>query len=690
MREMNYWTNLHRRRFSRRTMLGASAKAGVGAAGLALVGCGGDDDDSAAADAGGAAAAAEAAAAAGDSSAAAAAAERAAAAAEEAAAAAAAAGDAGAAAVAEAAAAAAEAAAEAARDAGAAEAGAAAEAAAAAAAAAEDAAAAAREAAAAAAAGEDDMADEAPSGAFAGIDLEATIRTTTPADAGGLDQLRSGSHTNYISHQCVHDNGIWLEPDTNEVWGHLVTPEWVDDVTMSAAVTPAPFHDGSIFSAQDAVFTHERAGGIAEYHNGGETTDNPAGWTSARKTYGSQNWARSEAVDDRTWVVELNSPDAGFLVVTLTGAVVMISKAYTERVGDAEMDRAPMGTGAYRFVSHSDDENFIFERNDNHFNPLDFPVNVPHVPYHKRLEVLVRPEVQSRLAGLEAGEIDTVPSLGFSDAQSYLDDPDFNVYLQPAGAASVHNIYPNLNNPVLEDGSPNPFLDQRVRLAANLAINREAIIHGLLSGTEEQSLFTFSGAIGYPTPEQKAEVTFPYDPERARELLAEAGYPDGIDTTLHIHGSWGQLVDELSLVIQQDMATAGIRLTIKPWAAAEYFTDAAVRARPGEPGLWWFFANTNPDVGSMINCCVKPSGPYAVAPGSPKILDLVARQEVELDSDARKELITELFLEHAREATFIFLIEPKEAVITRGDINWPAGKVQRRAEALNFATQKLV
>ncbi len=620
MSGMNYWTTMRRRRISRRTMLGASAKAGVGAAGLALVGCGDDDDDDAAAPAAAEAPAEEQAE------------EQAQAQAEEQA----------------------EAQAQAADEPA------------------------------------EEEAEEQAVSAFAGIDLEATIRTTAAADNGGLDQLRAGSHTNYISHQCVHDNGIWLEPDTNEVYGHLVTPEWVDDVTMTAAVTPAPFHDGSIFSAVDAKFTHDRAGNIAEYHNGGESTDNPAGWTSARTTYGAQNWARNEAVDDRTWLVELNAPDAGFLVVSLTGAVVMISRSYTERVGDAEMDRAPMGTGAYRFVSHADDENFIFERHDEHFHPLDYPVNVPHVPFHKRLEVLVRPEVQSRLAGLEAGEIDTVPSLGFNEAEPFLDNPDFNVYLQPAGAASCHNVYPNLNNPVLEDGSPNPFLDQRVRLAANLALNRGNIINGLLSGTEEQSLFTFSGAIGYPTAEQKAEVTFPYDPDQARALLAEAGYPDGFDTTLHIHGTWGQLVDDLSLIVQQDLGAVGIRLTIKPWAAAEYFTDAAVRARPGEPGLWWFFANTNPDVGSMINCCVKPSGPYAVAPGSQKILDMVAAQEVELDPAVRKDLITELFLEHAREATFIFVIEPKEGVITRGNINWPAGKVQRRAEALQFATQRLV
>ncbi len=689
MSDHNYWSNLRRRRISRRTMLGASAKAGVGAAGLALVGCGGDDDDDGAGDA----AAAEAAAAAGDSSAAAAAAERAAAAAEEAAAAAAAAGDAGAAAVAEAAAAAAEAAAAAAREAGADQAQAAAEAAAAAAAAAEDAAAAAREAAAAATmADEEDMPAEA-AGPFAGVDLDASIVSTVTRDGGGTDQARSGSHANYISHANVYDSGIELDPVDNSVLAHLMVPEQVDAVTISSRITPAPFHDGSIFSAHDAAFTYRRAGNVAEYHDGGQTTDHPSGWTSARATYGSQNWAKSEVVDDRTWLIVLNEPDAGFLTVNFPNAatVAMVSQAYTERVGDAEMDQTPMGTGPYRFVSHTDDTDFIFERFDDHFNPIDHPTRVHRVPHHKHLTALVRPEVLSRLAGIEAGEIDTVPGLGINDVKPFLDDDGFKVVFQAAGAASVHNIYPNLNNPVMEDGSPNPFLDPRVRLAANLAINRQAVIDGLLAGQGNQPLFTFSGAVGYPNAEQLKEVTFAYDPERARALMAEAGYPDGFDTTLHLPEGFGQNVDEYTLIAQQDLAAIGIRLTLRQVTSGEYFTDAEVRARPGKPGLWWFFANTNPDIGSMTACCVDPAGPYAVAPGSPKIQDLFARQKVEQDPERRKELIAEMFLEHAREVTFIFFVEPKEAVITRADINWPKGGANGTLwEGSHYATQKLI
>ena len=69
----------------------------------------------------------------------------------------------------------------------------------------------------------------------------------------------------------------------------------------------------SILTAGDMVFTYERMGNIAEYHQGGETTDHPAGWTSARTSFGSQHWVRSEAVDERTWKVVLHEPDAAWV-----------------------------------------------------------------------------------------------------------------------------------------------------------------------------------------------------------------------------------------------------------------------------------------------------------------------------------------------------------------------------------------
>ena len=752
MSDRNYWTSLRQRKISRRTMLGASAKAGVGAAGLALVGCGDDDDDAAPAAvdssaidaaAGDAAAAAEAAsdaadaagraaeaaeaasalaaeaAASDDAEQAAAAAQAAADAAADAADAARAAGDAGAAAVAQAAADAAEAAAAAAREAGAedtaaaaAAAQAAADAAAAAAAAAGEASAAAAETAAAAVAAAEEAADAAREAAaivtggmaetdefsvpwpLDQVDLDASIVAATSEDGGGLDQARTGSAVNYYSHGAIFNAAVDKDPRDGNPIPSLATPEWIDPVTIRASVVPAPFHDGSILTAHDMVFSYQRMGGHAEYHDGGLTTDHPGGWRPNNPSRGAESWVRNEAVDDRTWSFEIPAPDAGFFIVNLAGIgeVAIFSQADTERRGDLAVDTSPIGTGPYRFVSHADDEDFVFERFEEHFLPVDHPVVVSHYAHNKHLTVLVRPELQSRLAGLEAGEIDLVANLGPETVQPFLDDPDFTVQFQAAASWSLQNVFPNLWTQTMDDGSPNPFLDLRVRQAGNHAINRQALIDNLLLGVGEQALFAFSGIQGYPTPEQKREVLFDYDPERARALMAEAGYPDGFDTPLYYTPDWGgSYITDMVLAVAQDLTAVGIRAEPVSVPITDYFTDAYTRGRDtAKPGLMWFYANTVPDVASMWDCCTGPDGFYTLSnPLDPSLHELYLAQKGELDPARRREMITELLLEHARQAYFIFIVEPPDGVLTRGDVNWPkGGRIGTLWGGTGFAAQR--
>ena len=755
MSDRNYWTTLRQRKISRRTMLGASAKAGVGAAGLALVGCGGDDDDAAPAAvdtsaidaaAGDAAAAAEAASAAADAAGraaeaaeaasalaaeaaesddaeqAAAAAQAAADAAADAAEAARAAGAAGAAAVAQAAADAAEAAAAAAREAGAedtaaaaAAAQAAADAAAAAAAAAGEASAAAAETAAAAVAAAQEAAEAAGEAAGAAaaaiaaavageapefsvpwpldqVDLDAEIVMTVVGDPGGLDQHRIGSVTNTISHGLVFSGPLVRDPRNNRHLPGIATPEWIDATNIRLDILPAEFHDGSIMTAHDLVFSYNRMGGLAEYHQGGETSDHASGWAPALPGRGAGDWVRNEAVDDRTWAIEIAGPDAGFLTVRMdsTGEVTIMSQADTEARGDTAADNEPMGSGPMRFVSHTDDEDFVYERFDRHYRGMDYPVRVPRTTHFKKLTALVRPEMQASLAGLEAGEIDIVggEGIGSTTAAPFVDDPDFTVQFQAGRSFSVHNLMPNLYHETMEDGSPNPFLDIRVRRAANHAINRQAIIDNLFLGVGEQALMVYSGVPGYPSAEQKQEVLFEYDVEKAKALMAEAGYADGFDIKLFWTPDWGgELSPDLALLVAQDLQAVGIRAEPVPVLVGDYATEQyALNAKNlvARPGLYWWWANTVPDIASLWECCTAADGFFSQGPPvDPGMQELYEQQKVEQDPERRLEMTTELLLWHAREASFVFLVEPPDAVITRSDVNWPKGG---RLGQLNFDT----
>ena len=530
---------------------------------------------------------------------------------------------------------------------------------------------------------------------FADLDLDATITTAVARDGGGLDPIRSGSHVNYISHGNVYDAGIVFDPDDNSVRPHMITPEFVDDVTMVAQVMPAMFHDGSILTADDMVFTYDRMGNIAEYHQGGETTDHPAGWTSARVSFGSQNWVSSQAVDEHTWKVELHEPDAAWVSNQMPNASTVgaiFSRAYVESVGDAVMDREPMGTGPYRFVSHTDDTDFVMTRFDDHLKPLDHPVNVKHVPFHKDLKVLIRPEVLSQIAGLEAGELDVVYGLATKDVEGFIDDPGYEIHYQ--GATTMLPRF-NLNNPVFEDGSPNPFLDIRVREAANIAVNRQAIIDGLLTGTEKQPMFTGRSAFGYPTEDEieAAGLRFPHDPERARQLMAEAGYADGFDTTFHIVIGFSPGIPEMALAVQQDLAAIGIRLTIKEYQASEYFTDAGIRQAgsgrtDGAPGIWWFIDGQRTDIQTTVNISILPEGVYTLG-SSEEVTALARAQRLELDPNKRSELISQLFIEHTLGYYMLPLVEIQTAGVVRSGVRWPAGAVQPRGNEQLFAVQKL-
>ena len=528
------------------------------------------------------------------------------------------------------------------------------------------------------------------------VDLDAEVTFAVQADAGGLDHHRAGSAQNYASHGAVYSGPLDRDPRDNSMVAGLATPEWIDPVTLRLDIIPAKFHDGSTLVAGDMVFSYDRMGGIADYHQGGETSDHPGGWSAAYPDRGAKIWVRNEAPDDRTWSIELPAPDAGFLTVNMDGAgeVTIHSQADTEGRGDLALDQLPMGTGPYRFVSHTDDEIFIFERFDDHYNPIDHPLRVTHVPHHKRLIGVVRPELQSRLAGLEAGEIDVISEgVGVNAAKPYIDDPNYTVQFQPGAGWSVHNIYPNLWQQTTPDGSPNPFLDIRVRQAANHAINRRAIIDNLFLGVGDMSMLVYSGVPGYPSPEQKAEVVFDYNVEKAKQLMAEAGYEDGIDVPLYYTPDWGgDVVEDLVLVVTQDLNAIGIRVTPTPLLGSEYFTPEYTMGREEAPwGLYWFYANAVPDIGSMWACCGDADGFFTVSPPQdPRLQELYVAQRVEQDYERRLEIISELLLEHTRQATFIFIVEPPDTVVTRADINYPkGGRVGNLNFLMTFAIQRL-
>ena len=436
---------------------------------------------------------------------------------------------------------------------------------------------------------ERDEAEEDVEAAAPEIDTEATLNVATSRYTAGLDGQRSGSQTNYIHSATAYDSAMSNHPETAALEPNLVAEvELVDPTNLIFHVTRGiNFHNGTPYTAEDLAFNWERVSAAAEYHQGGETSDHPNGWATARMTFGTVNFASYGLVDDYTIRVETPAPDASLVASVTGGAVVQHSKAYVEANGDEHVDTVgTVGTGPFQLADHIPDVGIKYTRYEGYHKDRDALAG-PRLAWAKDLNVEIRPEPLSQIAGIQAGEIDVAYNLPTDVAAPYDGDPNFKVLYGPSGNPT-HNIMFNTHDAVDEvDGVPNPFLDIRVREAANLAVNREAIINGLLTGVEEPSYGTYKASIGFPR-ETLAARYHGYDPERAKQLLAEAGYPDGIDVDLHIVTDFQVIVPTMALIVQQDLEAVGIRTTIIEYLSSAYFAEVRTYSKPG---MFYFFSN---------------------------------------------------------------------------------------------------
>jgi peptide/nickel transport system substrate-binding protein len=301
------------------------------------------------------------------------------------------------------------------------------------------------------------------------------------------------------------------------------------------------FHNGDPVTAEDVKFSFERYRG------------------SSAKTL-HERVARVEAVGAQRVRFVLKAPWPDFLTfygTPATGAAWIVPKRYVERVGDDGFKRAPVGGGPYRFVSFSPGVELVLEANEGYWRK---------VPSVKRLVFRAVPEETTRLAMLKRGEADIAYSIRGALAQELARTPGLT--LKPVAATFTEWLT------FTEQWEPkSPWHDPRVRLAASLSINRKALNEAeyLGYGRLSASIIPRDFAFAWSAP------AYPYDPERARRLLAEAGYPRGFDATEVATDNTYAPVAE---AVVNDLQTVGIRARLRVMERAGYLkadTEKAFR-----------------------------------------------------------------------------------------------------------------
>jgi peptide/nickel transport system substrate-binding protein len=492
------------------------------------------------------------------------------------------------------------------------------------------------------------------------IDFDANLRVGIGQDVGSMDPMSvagagGGGWPNWGG---VHyQTPFTVDPQTSEVVGLVADWSWVDNNTaMLLRLKPGwKFHNGTTVTAEDLKFSLDRA----------VQRNTPSGYQSGVR---GQLAAAGEAtvIDQNTLRVELLRRDAT-LPFKMAGSLRIMSKAWVAQVGEDEVTRRAMGTGPFRFLSRIPDTEIRSERFD------DYPIGRdarygPRLPFVKTLVQRVMPEVQARVAALEAGELEVAWNVTVDVAKSFEGRRGYSVFYLQNDQPIVLTIDTFWDRDPAT-GAPNPWKDIRVRRAANMAIDMDTIIRTLLFGKEPYSYGFSRFTVGLPK-EELERMRYRYDPAQARRLLSEAGYADGFDTVIMAPvGRWPnneQVVQAIANYLRQ----VGIRASVQLVQYQQFITQLG--ERPFRGLIFTGIAGgVDPSVPARFQVHSKaPYVHYFDPQLSPQLDALIEQIEGEFDPARRNRLVADLVKKVYENANFVFLYEPTYAGIARGNVSY--------------------
>ncbi len=307
------------------------------------------------------------------------------------------------------------------------------------------------------------------------------------------------------------------------------------------------FADGSELTAGDVKWSLDRA----------RNPDNGI-WTFTLDSIDSI------AVDGSDIVLTLSRPDPTLpAALAMFNAAIMPQDLFEAAPGETDAEKAeafaenPIGSGPFVMTEWERGSYMVLERNPHYWQ---LGADGEPLPYLDSVRFEIIPDDNTRILRLQSGALQGAEFIPLSRVAELGGDPRVDMQLYPS--TRVNTILMN-NRDTLNDGTPNPLSDERVREALNYAVNRNALIQVVAfgNGTPAQSYMSST------TPFFEPNEVYPYDMERAQTLLAEAGFEDGFEVTaLATAGN----ADDLNLLTAlQDMwAAVGVSLNIEQLEAA--------------------------------------------------------------------------------------------------------------------------
>ncbi|WFU71246.1 ABC transporter substrate-binding protein [Bradyrhizobium sp. CB2312] len=481
-----------------------------------------------------------------------------------------------------------------------------------------------------------------------------TLVAALGAEATMLDPTRSSAGVDYYFTAQMFEQLVRFDPDLKmvnwlaESWSIEGTPDKpIIDVHLRKGVK---FHNGDPLTSADFEFSYERL-------------RDPK---ISRLSYTQANVEKFEILDDHHFTLHFKAPDGNYIPNALQ--LWAIPKKYFEAVGEEGFAKAPVGTGPWKFVSRSIKEELKLEAFEGYWNK-------DARPKVKNLVVKIIPEDLTRVAAFKSGAVDWIDAVPASAVDEIKKMPGVKTF----SANSSNNLY--IDFPAYKPDLP--FSKLKVRQAVAHAVDVDAIIKGVLFGQGERYTEVGKGEAGYD-PDLKP---YSYDVKKAKQLLAEAGYPNGFEMPCYnLITPREPNVKEMGEAVFAYLSTVGIRCKVQ---GLEYsaWINLGRRGRNGPPEmdgiLMWMWGHGLPGDpaepwSGMLHSFVpgKGFGSYSYT-NDPKADEMVEELKNTMNPEKRVELIKQIArYKHENVLGGVTTYRPVITLAWRDNIDfrpWPSG-----------------
>lgn len=343
-----------------------------------------------------------------------------------------------------------------------------------------------------------------------------------------------------------------------------------------------------------------------------------------------------ERVDDYTVDFHLKRSDSSFLANLATDFAVILSEQYATQLlhqkTPEHIDRFPVGTGPFQFELFRKDFIIRYSAHDKYWREQ---------PEIKRLVYVITPNANKRMLKLLTGECDVIPYPLINELSKLDHDAEIKV---------GSSVSPNISFWAFNTQQP-PFDNVLVRQALAHAINRPAIIQTIYNGNARLATGMLPETSWAYSPVQQ---TYPYDPEKARALLEQAGYPNGFSMSIWampVQRAYNPNAHRMAELMQSDLAQIGVQVNIVSYEW-NTFRQRLVAGEHDSVLIGWVADNADPDnfFRPILSCAAARSGNNRALWCNPEFDQLLVDAIAESDLDQRKHLyqfVEDMVMQHA-------------------------------------------